>query len=100
MENQGFRLVEEKNRKSYFCPDFIDIYRGGHSFCVQQMFVDTKWWFVSMFMSIICSAFIFSTKKYKNCVGLFCVGNSFAFCISHDMDFRRTGLCESGDCRI
>ena len=84
MENQGFRLVEEKKQKKSYFALILSIFTvAGILFCVQQMFVDTKWWFVSMFVSIICSAFIFSTKSIKIV-----------------LDSRRTGLCESGDCRI
>ena len=66
MENQGFRLVEEKKQKKSYFALILSIFTvAGILFCVQQMFVDTKWWFVSMFVSIICSAFIFSTKSIK-----------------------------------
>ena len=48
MENQGFRLVEEKKQKKSFFALILSIFTvAGILFCVQQMFVDTKWWFVS-----------------------------------------------------
>ena len=75
MENQGFRLVEEKKQKKSFFALILSIFTvAGILFCVQQMFVDTKWWFVSMFVSIICSAFIFSTKSIKIVLVYFVLG--------------------------
>lgn len=73
MENQGFRLVEEKKQKKSYFALILSIFTvAGILFCVQQMFVDTKWWFVSMFVSIICSAFIFSTKSTKIVLVILC----------------------------
>ena len=75
MENQGFRLVEEKKQKKSYFALILSIFTvAGILFCVQQMFVDTKWWFVSMFVSIICSAFIFSTKSTKIVLVYFVLG--------------------------
>ena len=75
MENQGFRLVEEKKQKKSYFALILSIFTvAGILFCVQQMFVDTKWWFVSMFVSIICSAFIFSTKSIKIVLVYFVLG--------------------------
>lgn len=93
MENQGFRLVEEiKQKKSYFALILSIFTVAGILFCVQQMFVDTKWWFVSMFVSIICSAFIFSTKSIKIVLVYFVLGILLLFAfrtiwISGALDF-------------
>lgn len=93
MENQGFRLVEEKKQKKSFFALILSIFTvAGILFCVQQMFVDTKWWFVSMFVSIICSAFIFSTKSIKIVLVYFVLGILLLFAfrtiwISGALDF-------------
>ena len=43
MENQGFRLVEEKKQKKSFFALILSIFTvAGILFCVQQMFVDTN----------------------------------------------------------
>lgn len=101
MENQGFRLVEEKKQKKSFFALILSIFTvAGILFCVQQMFVDTKWWFISMVVSVLCCLVIFSTKSTKIVLVYFVLGIPFAFCIPHDMDFRCTGFCKSSDCRI
>ena len=93
MENQGFRLVEEKKQKKSYFALILSIFTvAGILFCVQQMFVDTKWWFVSMFVSIICSAFIFSTKSIKIVLVYFVLGILLLFAfrtiwISGALDF-------------
>ena len=93
MENQGFRLVEEKKQKKSFFDLILSIFTvAGILFCVQQIFVDTKWWFVSMFVSIICSAFIFSTKSIKIVLVYFVLGILLLFAfrtiwISGALDF-------------
>ena len=85
MENQGFRLVEEKKQKKSYFALILSIFTvAGILFCVQQMFVDTKWWFISMFVSIICSAFIFSTKSTKIVLVYFVLGILLLFAFRCD----------------
>ena len=75
MENQGFRLVEEKKQKKSFFALILSIFTvAGILFCMQQMFVDTKWWFISMVVSVLCCLVIFSTKSTKIVLVYFVLG--------------------------
>lgn len=93
MENQGFRLVEEKKQKKSYFALILSIFTvAGILFCVQQMFVDTKWWFVSMVVSILCCLVIFSTKSTKIVLVYFVLGILLLFAfrtiwISGALDF-------------
>ena len=93
MENQGFRLVEEKKQKKSFFALILSIFTvAGILFCVQQMFVDTKWWFISMVVSILCCLVIFSTKSTKIVLVYFVLGILLLFAfrtiwISGALDF-------------
>lgn len=93
MENQGFRLVEEKKQKKSFFALILSIFTvAGILFCVQQMFVDTKWWFISMVVSVLCCLVIFSTKSTKIVLVYFVLGILLLFAfrtiwISGALDF-------------
>ena len=93
MENQGFRLVEEKKQKKSYFALILSIFTvAGILFCVQQMFVDTKWWFISMVVSVLCCLVIFSTKSIKIVLVYFGLGILLLFAfrtiwISGALDF-------------
>lgn len=93
MENQGFRLVEEKKQKKSFFALILSIFTvAGILFCMQQMFVDTKWWFISMVVSVLCCLVIFSTKSTKIVLVYFVLGILLLFAfrtiwISGALDF-------------